>query len=402
MPNCTGVIAEYNPFHNGHRYQLSEARRVTGCEHVAVVMSGGFVQRGEVAMFDKFSRARWALESGADIVFLLPSVYSCARADRFAEGAVRILGGTGLADALCFGSESGDVSKIVRMAALVSEESDEQKECLRAHLKRGVSFPNARGKMLNERHGAHFSEVASLPNDILGIEYVRAVARFAPQLHPYAIKRVGAMHDAVQAEGSVASASALRKAVLENDRNALSACVPENVATDILEQLEEGRAPYVQERLSDAILYALRRMPREALSRLPDVSEGLENVLYRCAREAGSYEELLTLLKTKRYTLARLKRILCYALLGVEESLYASALPYIRVLGVKRSALPLLSQLASRATLPVVTRYADAAALPESAKRLHEIDMLAAELAPLALKTPARAAFDYGDPLILV
>lgn len=402
MPTCTGVIAEYNPFHNGHRYQLSEARRVTGCEHVAVVMSGSFVQRGEVAMFDKFSRARWALENGADIVFLLPTVYSCARADRFAEGAVRILGGTGLVDALCFGSESGDASKIIRMAALMAEESDEQKACLRAHLKQGVSFPNARTKMLNERHGAHLSAAASLPNDILGIEYVRAIARFAPQLLPFAIKRVGAMHDANRTEGSVASASALRKAVLENDRNALSACAPQSVAEDIIKQLEDGRAPYVQERFSDAVLYALRRMPREALSRLPDVSEGLENVLYRCAREASCYEELLSLLKTKRYTLARLKRILCYALLGVEERLYADALPYIRVLGVRKSALPMLSSLASHATLPVVTRYADAAALPESARRLHEIDLLAAELAPLALKAPARAAFDYGEPLILV
>ncbi len=402
MHNCAGIIAEYNPFHNGHRYQLEETRRLTGCRFVAVVMSGSFVQRGEVAMFDKYSRAKWALQNGADLVLQLPTTHACATAERFAQGAVRILGGTGIVDVLCFGSESGDVTAVKHMAQLSSEETEQHKQTLVTHLKQGVSFPSARARALAEHHGGQFREALSQPNDILGIEYIKAIDRYAPQITPYAVKRIGAAHDAALSFGSIASASALRRSVLENDSGALSACLPESVSIDVFRLLSEGGAPYAQSRLSDAILYALRRMSREELSSLPDVSEGLENVLYRGAREAESYNELLLRIKTKRYTLARLRRILIYALLGVQEEIYEDALPYIRVLGVKQSALSLLGVLSEKATLPVVTRFSDAASLPRGAKRLHDIDLLAAEVAPLALPLKKAAAFDYSTKLIIV
>lgn len=403
MPHCTGVIAEYNPFHNGHRYQLTEARRLTGCEFIVVVMSGAFVQRGEVAMFDKFSRARWALQNGADMVLLLPAAYSCATAERFAEGAVRILGGTGLVDKLCFGSESGDVSALKRMAA--AEETETHRAELKSLLKTGISFPRALAARA-DAHASHANgrsaDMVPLPNDILGVEYIKAIRRFAPHMEPYAVKRTGAAHDADQTAGKFASASALRRALTEVDTDALRACLPESVFSDVCRMSEAGEAPYLQERLSDVILYALRRMPREALENLPDVSEGLENALYRRAREAGDYGELLTNLKTKRYTLARLRRILVYAFLGVEKGLYKNALPYLRVLGVKKSALPLLGALAKNATLPVITKFSDTAALPEAARLLHEIDLRAADIAPLALMRRKSAAFDYAAPLLIV
>jgi predicted nucleotidyltransferase len=402
MPCCTGVIAEYNPFHNGHSYQLQQARCVTGCEQVVVVMSGSFVQRGEAAMFDKFSRARWALQNGADMVLQLPTIYACSTAERFAEGAVRVLNGTGIVDALCFGSESGDIAEIKKVAALAAEETTAHKEMLLKHLKQGMSFPSARSKAFAERHGGHLAEAASMPNDILGIEYLRAIGKFAPHIVPYAIKRVGVSHDANKADGAFASASALRRLVLSGDTDALRTYLPENVFAEITRQIVDGTAPYAQDCLSDAVLYALRRMTKEDLKRLPDVNEGLENVLYRCAREASGYRELLSLMKTRRYTLARLKRILIYALLGVESDIYPSALPYIRVLGVRKDSLSLLNALGKNASLPVVTRFSDTLDLPQNALLLHEIDMRAADIVPLARKCFKNAAFDYASPLLIV
>lgn len=402
MRNCTGVIAEYNPFHNGHRYQLLEARRATGCEHVVVVMSGSFVQRGEVAMFDKFSRASWALQSGADMVLQLPAVYACAAAERFAEGAVRVLNGTGLVDALCFGSESGDIAEIKKMAALGSKESDSHKEMLLKHLKQGMSFPSARNKAFAEQHGGRLASAVSLPNDILAVEYLRAIEKFAPNIVPYAVKRVGVSHDAKQADGAFASASALRRSALNGDMDALFPYLPDSVFADIKRQIVDGAAPYAQERLSDAVLYALRRMTKEELKRLPDVNEGLENVLYRCVREASGYGELLSLMKTKRYTLARLKRVLVYALLGVESDIYQTSLPYIRVLGVRRDSVSLLNALGKSASLPVVTRFSDTTGLPEGAKKLHAVDMRAADIAPLARMCFKSVTFDYAAPLLIV
>ncbi len=402
MHDCAGIIAEYNPFHNGHHYQLEETRRLTGCAFIVVIMSGNFVQRGEVAMFDKFSRTKWALQHGADLVLQLPMAYACATAERFAQGAVHILGGTGIVDALCFGSESGDIDAVKQMARLSSEETEQHKKALSAHLKQGLSFPSARSRALAQHHGDRLHDALSLPNDILGVEYIKAIDRYAPQITPYAVKRIGAAHDATLSNGSIASASALRRSVLENDHTALRACLPENVFNDVLRLLDEGEAPYSQDRLSDAVLYALRKMSREELSLLVDVNEGLENVLYRSSREAQSYGELLSLVKTKRYTLARLRRILVYTLFGIQKEIYEEALPYIRVLGVRKKALTLLSALNENATLPIITRYLDVSALPENAKRLHDIDLLAADIAPLALPVKKAAAFDYGASLVIV
>ncbi len=402
MPNCTGVIAEYNPFHNGHSYQLQQARCVTGCEHVVVVMSGSFVQRGEAAMFDKYSRTRWALQNGADMVLQLPTIYACAAAERFAEGAVRILSGSGLVDALCFGSESGDILEVKKMAALADDETAAHKEILLKNLKQGMSFPSARSKAFAERHGGRLAEAASMPNDILGVEYLRAIEKFAPHIKSYAIKRVGVSHDARHTRGAFASASELRRLVLGGETDVLYAYLPENVFSEIVQQTADGIVPYRQDCLSDAVLYALRRMNHEELMRLPDVNEGLENVLYRCAREASDYRELLSLIKTKRYTLARLRRILIYALLGITSDIYHLALPYIRVLGIRKDSISLLNSLGKSASLPVVTRFKDTSELPENAKRLHDIDMRAADIFPLAQKSRKYAAFDYEAPLIIV
>lgn len=377
----TGVIAEYNPLHNGHLHHIRETRaRREG--FILAAMSGDFVQRGEVAMFDKHLRARWALSHGADMVIALPTVYSLASAQRFATGGVGLLEATGIVDAISFGSESGDLSMLQAVAC--SGEDADMRAALRQSLAKGLSYPSAL---------ASATPGALCANDILGVEYLRALAALQSAITPLCIPRAGAAHDGPVRANS-ASARAVREAILQNDAASVAACLPPDVYHTLCRS-----APRRQDELSTAIPYALRRMSKAQLAALPDVNEGLENVLYREARRAESYAALLSLCKCKRYTLARLRRICLCALLGISRDMRPLA-PYIRVLGVRREARGLLSALYAHASVPVVTRFAEAAALPPDEARLHAVDLFAAEVACLAARTPA--AFDYAAPLLTV
>ena len=210
-----GVIAEYNPLHNGHVYHLERTRAQTGCDYVAVVMSGDYVQRGEPAVADKFTRASWALQSGADIVLELPAVYAAASAERFAAGGVRILAGTGVLTHLCFGSETPDVRQLQAAADALSQEPPAFRETLKEELSLGKSYPRARYDAL-ARCGASETllRVLSAPNSILGVEYIRFLRQYAPGAQPVAIGRIGAgYNDAALIEGRFSSATAIREAL---------------------------------------------------------------------------------------------------------------------------------------------------------------------------------------------
>ena len=381
-----GVIAEYNPFHNGHAYHLERARAEAGGGRVIVAMSGDFVQRGEVAMLPKAMRVRHALAGGADMVLQLPTAFSLASAQRFARAGVDLLAAAGIVDALCFGSECGDMTALKRAAEY--EPDGAAAAALADNLSRGLSYPDA---LCRASSGA----IPAAPNDTLGMEYLRAL-RAHPHMLPYCIKRT-APHD-----GEI-SASAIRSAASNTDFDTVRALVPDCVYADILAAYECGAAPRTNKALALPLLYALRRMSASDIAALPDVSEGLENVILRAALSAADYDGLLALIKSRRYTMSRIKRILMCALLGIDSSVQAQQpAQYIRVLGVRRDALGLLSGLSERAGLPVITRYCDTAALNQAARRLHDIDLTAADIAALASPIPSPAGFDYGSPLIIV
>lgn len=378
----TGIIAEYNPFHNGHLHHIKETRAMRE-GFILVALSGDFVQRGEVAMFSKHLRARWALEHGADMVIALPSVYSLASARRFASGGVGLLAATGIVNALSFGSECGELSRL-QAIALAPEDAD-MRAALRTGLARGLSYPAAVAAATG----------ALGANDMLGVEYLRALSRLNKGITPFCVRRTGALHDAaLDTQSKSASASAVRQAILSGNAASTAPYLP----TDVYDALQQN-PPRLPERLSDAVLYALRRMSKAQLAALPDVNEGLENVLYREARRAADYTAFLFGCKTRRYTLSRLRRISMCALLGIERE-DLDRTPYIRVLGVRREARDLLNALYAHARVPVVTRFAEAAALPADAGRLHAIDLLASEVACLASCTPA--VFDYAGRLPIV
>lgn len=394
---AVGIIAEYNPFHKGHRYHLEQAKARSGCEHAIVVMSGNFVQRGEPAAFDKRLRTECALKNGADLVLELPTVFALSSAEGFARGGVKVLAGTGLLSHLAFGAESDDLAALCKSADFLEDETF--KACLRKKLSEGKSFPRARQEALTDSGMSYEeAELCASPNNILALEYLRALSLYGDDILPLPIKREGAAHDAEGIGMEFPSASAIRAALSTGDTQAAFSALPEETA-----KLLSGVSPVSAEDISPFILYALRRMDTEQLAKLPDVTEGLENLIARECRTTNCYEELLTRLKSKRYTLARLRRIMMCALLGIESNNAKSGLDhaYIRVLGIRKDAMSLLSELGKHATLPVIIRGEDLKVLPECTRQLLKFDTLSGEIYSLA-KKEAACKNEFAQPLLIV
>lgn len=380
MTCCTGIIAEYNPFHNGHRFHIEQTKAKNGGRPVIVAMSGWFVQRGDVSAYDPYVRAKWALENGADMVLMLPVMFSMARAERFALGGVSLLSSTGIVDSLSFGAECGDAERLARLVDSVKTESKEYKAALSSALSCGKSFPAARSAALCATLGNENAALLSCANNILGAEYISAIDKLNAPITPMAVMRTGAQHDSVRAKNGSMSASAIRDALIRGNVNIIRRAVPEGVFDDV-SALDMINADV----LSLAVIYALRRLDPSEIAALPDVAEGIENTIWAACREKGSFTELAMLIKSRRYTLARIRRICINALLGITEADYARhPLPeYIRILGVRRESLPLMGEMAKRASLPLVACRADYDKLNQSAKAAFDKDIFAADAAQL-------------------
>lgn len=399
--NAVGIIAEYNPFHNGHEYHVHMAKKLSGADHVIVCMSASFTQRGEPACLDKFARARHALLGGADMVIELPDPLSCSCAERFAYGGVQLLSSTGLVDALAFGSECGDITMLKKASELDLNGAD-----MKAALSKGLSYPAAASMVMREKG---ITIDASAPNDMLAIEYMRQLNGLAKRIDPIAIPRIGAGYNEISLDKAFASASALRKAAAADhmDKKVLKKHIPEAVFSDIMHEAESGRFPAALDALSPAILFALRSLGACGIAKLADVSEGLENPLYRASLSSSCCCELLEKVKTKRYTLARLRRILCYSLIGTTSEMQQFTCEktdslYIRVLGVKKEKLHLLSALSERAALPVVISASDAERLPENASRVLAHARRAHLIHALSFPKNCSCIDDLSHPLITV
>lgn len=350
--HIVGVIAEYNPFHNGHLHHLEETRRMTGCEYLVVAMSGAFTQRGEPALVDKWTRARMALACGADLVLELPALFALGTADRFATGGVTLLSGLGVVDELSFGCEAGGIAQLREMADALAEEPPTLREGLRRRLEQGQSHARARGEALAEY--LHLSpEQVNAPNTVLALEYLRANRALGNPLKLCAVPRVGDYHS--NALGEIASASAIRAALRSGRESQALAAMPPAAAKMLRAQGEAALSD--PDRLDDLLLYRLRGLEAAQIARLPDVNEGLEMRLKRAAAETSSRAELLRAVKCKRYTMARLSRLCAYALLGLDRALQEEypQPPYARVLGFRDRARPLLREIASAGTIPLAS-----------------------------------------------
>ncbi len=343
------IIAEYNPFHRGHQWQIQQLRE-QGFTHVVAVMSGCFVQRGAPAIFHKADRSRMALLGGADLVIELPLPYACATAQRFAFGGVALADALGCADVLCFGSECGDINKL--NAVVDALESPDLKAPLDKYLAQGMTFAKARTLAVAELTSPEIAVLLEEPNNTLGIEYMLQLRQLNSSLEPVTIARKGAAHHGTDTQNGFASASHIRSLLLSKQTAEASSLVPEATAA-ILAELSPVS---VNDRI---ILSRLRTLSKEQLSRLPDCSEGIENRLYQAIRDSVSLEEIWEKTKSKRYSHARIRRLCMNAFLGVEDGLHQPLPPYLRVLGFNERGRELLALARKQAKSPISGSLAD-------------------------------------------
>lgn len=391
----SAIICEFDPLHFGHRLLL-DAARASG-SLVCCVMSGNFTQRAAPALLDKWTRARLALTYGADLVAELPLSWACAGAERFALGGVALAAALG-AEELWFGSELPDGELLTRLGeALLSPAFS---RALAALPDRGESFAQRRQKALETLVGREDASALSLPNANLGVEYCKAIRRLAAEIVPHPIPRQGAGHGQAVEPGQDApflSAGQLREMIRRGE--SLRGLVP--VATDqaVAEARTQGRCPADIRRLERAILCRLRTMKPEDLAALPDVSEGLENRLYRAAREACSLEELYALAKSRRISHARVRRLVLAAFLGLRAPL-PELPPYLRLLGLGPRGGQVLGRLPG--TLPAVARPRDLDALPPQAQAVFAAEAAADDVYALACPVPQPGGEGFTHKLVKV
>lgn len=389
----SGVICEFNPLHNGHAALLRHMRAAAGGP-IVCVMSGNFVQRGEAAALDKWSRARLALQNGADLVLELPLPWALAGAERFAFGGVSLLNALG-ADMLFFGSECGETAPLMRIAEYLL--SAQLADGLRPHLAAGLPFAAARTRAIEKAFGAECAALCTQPNNILGIEYCKAILQIGAKLEPRTLRRIAVGHDDEAASGRFASASLLRR--MSADAGDIAPYVPEATAARIRTLQDAGQYPADLQYLERAILAFLSTASPEDLRRVPDVAEGIERRIRAAAGRVQTLEALYDAVKTKRYSHARIRRIALAAYLGLTDDLPAAP-PYLRVLGMTAAGAELIR--AASPSLPYVMRPADLKKLPADAQRIFELEARADDMYALCTAQRRPAGLDYTERLIRV
>lgn len=396
-----GIIAEYNPFHKGHAYHLQKAKELTHADYVVIVMSGPFTQRGLPALTNKYARTKMALENGADLVLELPIPYSTGSAEAFAQGAVSLLNALGCIDNLCFGSECGQIHPLLSYAQLFREEPEDYRALLQFYLKQGISFPLARSKAAEEylNYTAHVcicsqedadcrqeSELLQYPNNILGIEYCKALLDHQSTIRPITFRRVSSSYHDTTMKTDFASASAIRNAINQEGLSpSVEAQLPK-ASFQILKEVLKDCPPLTMDDFSSLLFYRLLMLSCKELASFQDLSSALASRIENCKFQFTSCSDFAHVLKTKEITHSRITRALCHILLDLHQadldSLKKEHWPiYLRPLGFRKSAAPLLSTIKQKSALPLLVKVADASSLlTPTAYALFEKDILAAHM----------------------
>lgn len=407
-----GIIAEYNPFHNGHKYQLEASRLRTGADYTIVAISGDFMQRGTPAILNKYARAEMALKGGADLVLEIPAFYACSSAEYFAHGAVSMLDKLGIVDFLCFGSECGDIESLKRIAHILAEEPDAFKKHLTAKLSQGYSFPTARSlALLDYSPGlGDINNVFTSPNNILGIEYIKALIHMESPIRPFTIKRVGSHYHEKRLGYTQPSALALRHAIFSHGNlDTLKEQMPDSTF-DILKDTWERSQPMTTNDFSGALLYKLITEEVAGFDRYLDITPDLSDKIKKNLYQFTGFDSFCDQLKSKDLTHTRISRSLLHILLNItsEDMTRYKALdytPYARVLGLKKDAAPLLSAIKANTSIPLVTKLADADKLLEAPalemlQRDIQISHLYNAIEATKCGTPIRN--EYRTPIIVL
>lgn len=406
----TGLIAEYNPFHTGHLFHIETSRQLSHADFILVIMSGDFVQRGTPALLDKYTRAEMALLCGADAVIELPVCFSCASAESFAYGAVSLFDQLGVTNFLSFGSECGNLSLLQSAAEFLIKESSDFQKKIRHNLKHGISYPAARANAFLESYTSYFGDISpqeivsllSKPNNILGLEYLKALKNIQSNILPLTFPRQEAGYHDKQLYPTFASATALRNTLLSYNLEAIQSYIPK-AAFSVLEREYQRSFPILADDFSLPLYYKIRSDIEKdiSLSSYQDISPELEARIFNKQNRFTSFESFALLLKTKQYTLTRINRCLLHILLDIKKTAFCPPL-YARLLGFRKSSSALLTAMKKNSSIPIITKTADVKYLPHSS--LFEQDLFAADLyrKTQEFKFHTTLADEFTHPIIIL
>lgn len=344
-----GIIAEYNPFHNGHLYHILKSKELTKDDYVIAIIGGNFTQRGESSIVDKWTKAEMAIAGGIDLVIELPTLYSISSAENFADGAIKILNSLKVVDHLSFGAECHEVNKLNIIANVLYDEPKEFKAFLADELSKGVSFPKAReNAILRYLKDFSYKNILSEPNNILGIEYLKALKKYRSRIKPVLVPRKSSGHLTTDYTGSISSSTAIRDMLKTGKTANLKDALTPSSYTILREEINKGHFVRDFSKFEKIALYNLRLMRLEEIKKLPDVSEGLEHLIKKAALSCNTVDDFVNIVCSKRYTKTRIRRILLYSLLGITKKdidISKKVSPYVRVLGFNDKGKSLVSKI---------------------------------------------------------
>ena len=368
--NILGLIVEYNPFHNGHLYHLEKSKKITKATHTIAVMSGSFLQRGEPALFDKYTRAEIAVKNGVDLVIELPTLYSCQSAEIFSHGAITTLNSLNCVDSVCFGSEEGSIDVLKIISKILVEEPIDFKTYLKKYLDEGLVFPTARSKALydyiNENNILNISEnklqnILNSSNNILGIEYIKSLIKLNSSIKPFTITRIASQYNSSDINSNICSATAIRNVLKDNlNLQQIENVVPNPTFVDIKNNMNANFNPVFDYMFYDLLSSTIIR-DYENLEKYFEVNEGIENKIYSNIFTSKNLDDLISSIKSKRYTMTKVKRTLNNILLGITKDDVIStkdicSIPYIRVLAFNDKGREIIKQIKKSSDIEIITK----------------------------------------------
>lgn len=409
MSKTVGIIAEYNPFHNGHYYHMQKAKQLANADYCVAVISGNFTQRGDTSIVNKWAKAYMAICGGADLVIELPTIYSVSSAENFASGAIKILDSIKIVDSLSFGAEANDLATLNNIANVLYEEPKGYINILNHELKKGISYPSARENaiMMYLNDIKRYANVLNNPNNILGIEYLKALKMQKSYMQPIMVKREKVYYNDNHIVDNFASATAIRNLLIRKEYSELRKVVPNSTYQILGQQAKRGELILGLKKYEKEIIYTLRKMTITEIADLPDVSEGLENAIKDAANNYNNLSDLISSIKSKRYTQTRIQRILIYALLGINKKMMDTSkkvVPYVRVLGFNQNGKKLLSEITMRNPkinmITSVKKYIDQNKNKQLAEML-DLDIFATDVYTLGYDYESKANLDFTNNMII-
>lgn len=407
MSKVLGIIAEYNPFHNGHLLHLEKSKKICGAQYSVCIMSGNFVQRGNTSIVNKWAKAEMALKSGVDLVLELPTVYSISSAENFAEGAIKLLNSLKIVDTVSFGSENSDINVLNRISSILQEEPKQYLELLNSELKKGLSFPKAReNAILLYLNDEKYLNILNQPNNTLAIEYLKALKKYKSHISPISVKREKVFYNSNCIVDEYASATAIRNMIIHEQFNDIRKVVPTSSYNLLMDEIEKGHLVIDISKFEKEILYAIRRLSADDIKNFPEVTEGLENAIKNASNSCNNLSELINMIKSKRYTHTRIQRILLYILLNItKKDMYLSRknIPYARILGYSPQGKELISEIYK--ANPKITLITSVKNFLDSSnnktyKYMLNKDILATNIYTLAYKNNSTANLDYTKKIV--